>query len=440
MEKGFLRAALSLAVMGGMLSACGGGEHVTVGTSVAQSQGSDPLPTTFPSTAAGAVRDRPNAARTMTWDQENVFPEIHTATWAYFYDPTQTRWYIAEAHGRPTNTYSLGQPINRRESWWEVGSLSSIVSNQQRTITTKPNLQSLFSTDWFYALSGNEQKTITDQGPAIRSDRTKIQGSTVPVLWYFFRAPNNGWFIVNTETWRDPATQNVDVRRFAMDPTGNQYDWQDLGAETTKVTFLPVSSGMQVRFRPRFGWPTLLPTGTTLNSEPSKLYKSGFEHLEDTKGAYTTCSGTADQQVKYHPGVDINVAGTSGNADENTPIRAIADGFVTDVHTGDGALVIRHSYRKVRNMSDGQTVWSSYRHMSGISVAKGDFVRRGDTIGLMGRVGGAEYAHLHMEIRNERHPDPDNARFWCGYAAKDKSVLGSWLEDPVAYIRNPTNH
>jgi murein DD-endopeptidase MepM/ murein hydrolase activator NlpD len=87
---------------------------------------------------------------------------------------------------------------------------------------------------------------------------------------------------------------------------------------------------------------------------------------------------------RFHGGIDI--ANKTG-----TPIHATADGVVSFVGSfGDlGRLItINHGYGyKTR-----------YGHLSKVKVKKGQKIRRGDLIGLMGSTGYSTGPHLHYEV------------------------------------------
>ncbi|OFZ79803.1 MAG: hypothetical protein A2583_08900 [Bdellovibrionales bacterium RIFOXYD1_FULL_53_11] len=99
------------------------------------------------------------------------------------------------------------------------------------------------------------------------------------------------------------------------------------------------------------------------------------------------------ERVKMHEGIDIaNYPGT--------PVRAPADGVVifTDPKPGYGqTIIIEHGY--------GLETW--YAHNRKNLVSKGQKVRRGDQIALMGASGRVTGPHLHYEVRVNGTPvDP----------------------------------
>lgn len=94
---------------------------------------------------------------------------------------------------------------------------------------------------------------------------------------------------------------------------------------------------------------------------------------------------------RAHWGVDL--ANSKG-----TPILASERGYV--IYTGrdfrgyGNLIVIEHSPQ-----------WATlYSHLQKIEVTEGQFVKRGERIGTMGRTGRASGVHLHFEIRHNRQP------------------------------------
>lgn len=81
-------------------------------------------------------------------------------------------------------------------------------------------------------------------------------------------------------------------------------------------------------------------------------------------------------------------------------LRAMADGRVVFA----GTLPIRGGYVLVDH---GRGVYSGYAHLSVRRVAVGQFVRRGEVVGLAGSTGRSSSAHLHIEMRvNDIWVDP----------------------------------
>jgi murein DD-endopeptidase MepM/ murein hydrolase activator NlpD len=87
----------------------------------------------------------------------------------------------------------------------------------------------------------------------------------------------------------------------------------------------------------------------------------------------------------FHAGVDISAA-------RGTPIKVTADGVVSIAEwLGDfGRLVV---------VDHGNGYQTYYAHLSRFQVVAGQWVRRGEIVGLSGATGRATSAHLHYEVR-----------------------------------------
>ncbi|MEF2967583.1 peptidoglycan DD-metalloendopeptidase family protein [Paenibacillus sp. M1] len=100
-------------------------------------------------------------------------------------------------------------------------------------------------------------------------------------------------------------------------------------------------------------------------------------------------------RLTSHNGLDIG--GNTGD-----PVYAAADGKVTDT----GYSSARGNYVTVAHPSGLQTI---YMHLQKGIAAKGDTVKQGDTIGLLGSTGRSTGPHLHIEVVKGGTPvDPLN--------------------------------
>ena len=93
-------------------------------------------------------------------------------------------------------------------------------------------------------------------------------------------------------------------------------------------------------------------------------------------------------RLKMHRGIDI-----AGH--RNDPVRAISDGWVLIVGSGDGLgrhVVIDHPFG-----------WQSvYGHLETVWVDAGRWVSKGEVIGRMGDSGLATGVHLHFELKYQK--------------------------------------
>ena len=110
--------------------------------------------------------------------------------------------------------------------------------------------------------------------------------------------------------------------------------------------------------------------------------KSGVYTLSSKFGPRNT--GIAGAST-FHKGIDLA-------APKGTPIYASADGTIKFAGTGTGyGLYIRITH-------DGG-VETRYGHCSQLLVKKGDTVKKGQVIALVGNTGVSSGAHLHFEVR-----------------------------------------
>lgn len=107
-------------------------------------------------------------------------------------------------------------------------------------------------------------------------------------------------------------------------------------------------------------------------------------------------SGKVIADFAASKGTGINIEAPEGSA-----VRAADTGTV--IYTGSAVegygnlILVKHENGYV----------SAYAHLSQISVAKGDTVKRGDAIGLTGRTGSVATPQLHFELRKGATPiDP----------------------------------
>lgn len=90
----------------------------------------------------------------------------------------------------------------------------------------------------------------------------------------------------------------------------------------------------------------------------------------------------------FHSGVDIC-------AKKGEPIHSCADGTVTFCGTRKGY----RSYGQTVLLDHGKDVFTHYAHMSAIHVRKGQSIKAGQVIGLVGSTGRSTSPHLHLEVK-----------------------------------------
>ncbi len=122
------------------------------------------------------------------------------------------------------------------------------------------------------------------------------------------------------------------------------------------------------------------------SSAPVKMWATGFQAPLEAK--ITTGYG----HVRYVNGVETwRHSGIDFGAPLGTKVAACADGKVVLATTlnGTGNTVI---------LDHGLGLFSSYGHMSALTVKPGDQVKKGQTVGLVGSTGFSTGPHLHWTV------------------------------------------
>lgn len=130
------------------------------------------------------------------------------------------------------------------------------------------------------------------------------------------------------------------------------------------------------------------------------LESKGYFALPLSNGSYTISARgfgyrmhPIKKVMKFHSGQDFGAA-------SGTPVGASADGVANVRWDPDG-------YGKYIVVTHQNGMSTLYAHLSATLVVKGQEVKKGDVIGLVGSTGGSTGPHLHFEIRkNSQYFDP----------------------------------
>lgn len=153
----------------------------------------------------------------------------------------------------------------------------------------------------------------------------------------------------------------------------------------------------------------------------------------------------------FHAGEDWFAFDAHGQVEAGAargqPARAVANGVVDytqDIGAQGRIVVIQH------RLADGSRLWSAYWHVTGLTVTRGEIVRRGEVLGVIADQG--FNSHLHWEIRTWGDgsslflPTTAGGRGTCngrvpalGYTWDDipaRAVPEAWgYLDPVKFIK-----
>jgi len=105
------------------------------------------------------------------------------------------------------------------------------------------------------------------------------------------------------------------------------------------------------------------------------------------------------KKIRNHPGIDIRVQ-------KGTKVYAVEDGTVQKIRT---TYKKNRGYGKFIILAHQKDLLTRYAHLDSILVKKGQEVKRGTLIGLVGETGLATGPVLHFEmIKDMKKVDPEN--------------------------------
>jgi murein DD-endopeptidase MepM/ murein hydrolase activator NlpD len=123
----------------------------------------------------------------------------------------------------------------------------------------------------------------------------------------------------------------------------------------------------------------------TAEEQAAKIKENQWVLPLDSYRISATFGASSYLWSSVHTGLDMS-------APSGTPIRAIANGVITE--TGyDGS----YGNKTVLTLDDGTELW--FCHQTSIDVSVGDTVRGGEVIGTVGSTGNSTGPHLHLEVR-----------------------------------------
>ncbi len=201
----------------------------------------------------------------------------------------------------------------------------------------------------------------------------------------------HGWYVFWASVWGEGSDAYIAYTGVVspIEKVPNYREWAlKYGGDPHVHTFKQVPEDLLVPL------PPYNPSSQSEHLEESSIgqvYSVGYD------GAYAT-GGDGDGS---HPAVDIRVP-------VGTPVRAIANGIVSEVREDSGfgkVVVLRHP-----NVPDpakprrSVTLYSAYAHLSAVLVEEGMVVQKGERIALSGQTGNASGPHLHFQIDREDAP------------------------------------
>ena len=137
-------------------------------------------------------------------------------------------------------------------------------------------------------------------------------------------------------------------------------------------------------------------TATSSTVTPTEI---GFPLSTKQVWYASTYVGHGGSNKSAYSSIDIklkNKKNCSGYA-----VYAVEDGVVhiDDYKKSNGQITIKHTKKLVTTNGAVYTTWySTYAHMTNITVKEGDTVKKGQQIGKVGNVGNSKGAHLHFSM------------------------------------------
>lgn len=132
------------------------------------------------------------------------------------------------------------------------------------------------------------------------------------------------------------------------------------------------------------------------------------------------------KRLRMHKGIDIG-------APKGTAILACGDGYVTQSEWAGG-------YGRLIEIAHNDSLSSRYAHCSKLFVKQGQFVKQGDTLGLVGSTGRSTCSHLHFEIRKNGFAiDPQNFVYnetLSPQTTRNRGVRSNLLPNKLNFFRD----
>lgn len=158
-------------------------------------------------------------------DIETIKSQDNKLSFAYYTannltQENEKRWYISQIDGSLKGyVFSLMPIVDGKAGWGEVGKGVASIDIYKNSITIGyiPDNSNYTYRDW------GRNQTVTD--PIIQEDIELIRNSTVDIKWWFFKASNDNWYIVNEKS----------IYRFGS--KDGAYDWQKIDLNGLTIKF-----------------------------------------------------------------------------------------------------------------------------------------------------------------------------------------------------------
>ncbi|MBQ7961696.1 MAG: M23 family metallopeptidase [Clostridia bacterium] len=150
----------------------------------------------------------------------------------------------------------------------------------------------------------------------------------------------------------------------------------------------------------------------------------------------STYEGHGGKNKSAYSSVDITLKNKKNC--KGYAVYAVEDGVVhvDDYKKSNGQITIKHTKKLVTTNGAVYTTWySTYAHMTNISVKEGDVIKKGQQIGKVGNVGNSKGAHLHFSISSG-----NNNTKWYQETNINKAISPYYVYGFVTQNNNNTSY
>ena len=284
---------------------------------------------------------------------DSLLNSSHQTSWAYFRDPSLTKWYISNQSGK---TYALGYNNIGHASWVALANQGAVANLDflNKRVSMSSSTAALTPSNSYLAISlvGGEASQYV-YGNTANQRANLIAGKNLNLDWYFFRVESTQmWYIV----WI--AGTDSTILRLQLNASLNNYDWKKplngsgVAVDTSKWTkeFFQENGIWKVRFR--------APTSTARDDHGNSIGTATVIAANSRTAGNIEVEGDNDF-------FRINVT-SSGTLTVNTTGATDTYGYLLDsngqelTHNDDSA---RPNFRISRSVSAG-TYYVRVKHFS----------------------------------------------------------------------------
>lgn len=173
-------------------------------------------------------------------EKEVLLNEPHKLLYGYYRDKKHLRWYISPIkNGEKVPVYSL-MPIKNGKAGWGLVTQDKATIDLIKEQVTIGNIANNTSGDYYVAVWDE-----TIKSNRVEPDIEKIKNSTVDINWWFFKASNGSWYIINKQgsvyrfSYKDVTVNGI---------SSQEYDWKKIDLDNEVPTFFVENGAKKFKF------------------------------------------------------------------------------------------------------------------------------------------------------------------------------------------------